>query len=82
MNTFTFYQDTEVKSWVRDYYIVQANSQEEAEKLVQKYDSLEDMEDNGEAEFDERDTNVLFDGVADFEGQKIEIYNNIGEQIK
>ena len=61
---------------------VQANSQEEAEKLVQKYDSLEDMEDNGEAEFDERDTNVLFDGVADFEGQKIEIYNNIGEQIK
>lgn len=82
MNTFTFYQDTEVKSWVRDYYIVQANSQEEAEKLVQKYDSLEDMEDNGDAEFDERDTDVLFYGVADFEGQKIEIYNNIGEQIK
>ena len=44
MAKFRFYQDKEVKTWVRDYYDVEADTLEEAIKRVKDADcTLEDL---------------------------------------
>ena len=63
MATFRFYQDKEVKTWVRDYYNVEAETLEDAMKQIQDAkESLEDLEyDSDNVEFDYRDDSVIFD---------------------
>lgn len=62
MATFSFYQDKEVKTWVRDYYNVEAETLEDAIKQIQEAkESLEDLEfDSDNVEFDYRDDSVIF----------------------
>lgn len=38
---FEFYQDVKVSVWVRQYFSVEAESKEEAVKLVEKYAKIE-----------------------------------------
>lgn len=63
MATFRFYQDKEVKTWVRDYYNVEAETLEDAIKQIQEAkESLEDLEyDSENVEFDYRDDYITFD---------------------
>lgn len=62
MATFRFYQDKEVKTWVRDYYNVEAETLEDAIKQIQEAkESLEDLEfDYDNVEFDYRDDSVIY----------------------
>lgn len=45
MARFDFYQDTEVRCWVRDYYTIEANSLEEAIELAKSGKTLDELED-------------------------------------
>ena len=66
MATFRFYQDKEVKTWVRDYYNVEAETLEDAIKQIQDAkESLEDLEyDSDNVEFDYRDDSVTYDACC------------------
>ena len=43
METFTFYEDCEVKGFVREEYEVEANSYEEALEMINKANGLEEV---------------------------------------
>lgn len=61
MEKFRFYQDKEVKTWVRDYYYVEAESLEDAVKYVKEQnDVMENIENKfpGRVYFDERDVDM------------------------
>ena len=68
MAKFRFYQDKEVKAWVRDYYTIEAETLEEAIKVVKDADcTLEDLEEkDSRAEFQYRDWNWMQDAIFDF----------------
>lgn len=57
MAKYRFYQDKEVKTWVRDYFTVEADTLEEAIKIIEDADtSLDRLEcEDKRVEFDERD---------------------------
>lgn len=61
MAKFRFYQDKEVKTWVRDYYNVEADTLSDAIKQIQDAKkSLEDLEcDSDNVEYDYRDVDVV-----------------------
>lgn len=49
MATFKFYQDTEIKAWVRDYFEVEADSLEDAIELIKKGNTtLDELENQTE----------------------------------
>lgn len=64
---FEFYQDKEIRSWVRDYFTVEADSIEEAILLIKNgNEDLEDLEcDFPEIEFTYRDDNSFFVDMED-----------------
>lgn len=74
MAKFTFYRDEEVTTWIRDYYEVEAESQEEAEEIVRDADDIEDV-----AGWTKRDVDKIFDSMST-RGNS-EIYNEYGEEI-
>lgn len=80
---FEFYQDKEIKSWVRDYFTVEAESLEEAIMLIKNgNEELEDLECDfpGEVEFTYRDDHGLFEDIED--GRWMAIYKaDDGEEI-
>jgi hypothetical protein len=63
MAKFRFFQEKEVKTWVRDYYTVEAESLEEAIKIVEEADtSLDRLEcEDSRVEFDERDMDTAME---------------------
>lgn len=63
MAKFRFYQETEVKTWVRDYYTVEADTIEEAIKIIKDADtSLDRLEcEDKRVEFDERDMDAALE---------------------
>ena len=63
MAKFRFYQETEVKTWVRDYYTVEADTIEEAIKIIKDADtSLDRLEcEDKRVEFDERDMDAAME---------------------
>lgn len=72
MAKFRFYQDKEVKTWVRDYFSVEAETLEEAIEYVKNMGCpFEDDEckKDTKVEFEYRDTDWMFDqiGLADEE---------------
>lgn len=62
MAQYRFYQDKEVKTWIRDYFTVEAESLEDAIKFIQgeekDFDTLEG-EYRDKIEFDVRDNEVI-----------------------
>lgn len=80
MAQFRFYQDTKVTSWTRDYYTIEADSEEDAIKFIKENDmNLEDLEyyNEGRVKFEERDMDAL---LADCEPTGVwEIYSDGGE---
>lgn len=72
MAKFTFYKDIQVSSWVRDKYEVEADTQEEAEKMVRNATDIEDV-----GEFIDR--NIDPDNMV--ETGYSEILNEYGEEI-
>lgn len=72
MAKFTFYKDIQVSSWVRDKYEVEADTQEEAEKMVRNATDIEDV-----GEFIDR--NIDPDNMV--ENGYSEILNEYGEEI-
>lgn len=70
MAKFTFYQDKEVKTWVRDYYQVEANTIEEAIEFIKGVgnDALMDeieYKHPGKVEFNFRDSDWMFEQLVD-----------------
>ena len=77
MATFRFYQDKEVKTWVRDYYEVEADSLEDAIDFIQKEGTnMEQLEYKypDRVSFDERDDDQMFDLMEDQDPTNFEIY--------
>ena len=66
MAKFRFYQDKEVKTWVRDYYNVEAETLDEAIEYVKNMGCpFEDDEckKDTKVEFEYRDTDWMFDQI-------------------
>lgn len=66
MAKFRFYQDKEVKTWVRDYYNVEAETLDEAIEYVKNMGcTFEDDEckNDTKVEFEYRDTDWMFDQI-------------------
>ena len=77
MAKFRFYQDKEVKTWVRDYYEVEADSLEDAIDFIQKEGTnMEQLEYKypDRVSFDERDDDQMFDLLEDQNPTNFEIY--------
>ena len=66
MAKFRFFQEKEVKTWVRDYYTVEADSLEEAIELIKSADtSLDRLEcEDKRVEFDERDMDTAMEWLC------------------
>lgn len=66
MAKFRFYQEKEVKTWVRDYYTVEADTLEEAIKIIKDADtSLDRLEcEDKRVEFDERDMDAAMEWLC------------------
>ena len=73
MAKFRFYQDKEIKTWVRDYYNVEAETLDEAIKYVKNMGCpFEDDEckPNTKVEFEYRDTDWMFDQIIDLANEE------------
>lgn len=68
MAKFRFFQEKEVKTWVRDYYTVEAESLEEAIKIIEDADtSLDRLEcEDKRVEFDERDMDTAMECFCNY----------------
>ena len=66
MAKFRFYQEKKVKTWVRDYYTVEADTLEEAIKIIKDADtSLDRLEcEDKRVEFDERDMDAAMEWLC------------------
>lgn len=66
MAKFRFYQDKEIKTWVRDYFTVEADTLEEAIKIIGDADtSLDRLEcEDKRVEFDERDMDAAMEWLC------------------
>lgn len=66
MAKFRFFQDKEVKTWVRDYFTVEADTLEEAIKIIEDADtSLDRLESKDKrVEFDERDMDAAMEWLC------------------
>ena len=68
MAKFRFYQDKEVKTWVRDYFNVEAETLDEAIEYVKNmgcpFDD-EELKPKSKVEFEYRDTDWMFDQIID-----------------
>ena len=74
MAKFRFYQDKEVKAWVRDYFTIEAETLEEAIKIVKDADcTLEDLEEkNSNVDFQYRVWDRMPDALCDScDGQEV-----------
>lgn len=68
MAKFRFYQDKEVKTWVRDYFNVEAETLDEAIEYVKNMgETFEDNEchNDTKVEFDGRDWDWSYDQLVD-----------------
>lgn len=68
MAKFRFYQDKEIKTWVRDYFNVEAETLDEAIEYVKNMGCpFEDDEckPKSKVEFEYRDTDWMFDQIID-----------------
>lgn len=78
MAKFRFYQEFEVTRKLREYYEIEANSLEEAREMASEVCDLEDL---GEAEFDEvQELEPEFD--RNFLKSAITMYDSEGEEIE
>lgn len=68
MAKFRFYQDKEIKTWVRDYYNVEAETLDDAIEYVKNmgcpFEDDECMKDT-KVEFEYRDTDWMIDNLID-----------------
>lgn len=66
MAKFRFYQDKEVRTWVRDYFNVEADTLEEAIKIIEDADTSLDRLECGDkrVEFDERDMDAAMEWLC------------------
>ena len=68
MAKFRFYQDKEVKTWVRDYYNVEAETLDEAIEYVKNMGCPfedDELKPKSKVEFEYRDTDWMFDQIID-----------------
>lgn len=68
MAKFRFYQDREVKTWVRDYYNVEAETLDKAIEYVKNMGcpfNDDECKPNTKVEFEYRDTDWMFDQIID-----------------
>lgn len=66
MAKFRFYQDKEVKTWVRDYFNVEAETLDEAIEYVKNMGrpfEQDEFKPNSKVEFEYRDTDWMFDHI-------------------
>ena len=68
MAKFRFYQDKEIKTWVRDYFNVEAETLDEAIEYVKNmgcpFDD-EELKPKSKVEFEYRDTDWMIDNLID-----------------
>lgn len=70
MTKFRFYQDKEVKTWVRDFYNVEAETLEEAIEYVKNMGCTFDDDEckpDTRAEFIERDMDLTLNCITEYE---------------
>ena len=68
MAKYRFYQDKEVKTWVRDYYNVEAETLDEAIEYVKNMGCPfedDELKPKSKVEFEYRDTDWMFDQIID-----------------
>ena len=68
MAKFRFYQDKEVKTWVRDYFNVEAETLDEAIEYVKNMGcpfEEDECKKDTKVEFEYRDTDWMFDQIID-----------------
>ena len=66
MAKFRFYQDKEIKTWVRDYYNVEAETLDEEIKYVKNMGCPfkdDELKPKSKVEFEYRDTDWMFDQI-------------------
>lgn len=68
MAKFRFFQDKEVKTWVRDYFNVEAETLDEAIEYVKNMGcpfENDECKPNTKVEFEYRDTDWMFEQIID-----------------
>ena len=73
MAKFRFYQDKEIRTWVRDYFNVEAETLDEAIKYVKNMGCpFEDDEckKDTKVEFEYRDTDWMIDNIIDLANEE------------
>ena len=68
MAKFRFYQDKEIKTWVRDYFNVEAETLDEAIEYVKNMGcpfEVDECKPDTKVQFEYRDTDWMFDQIID-----------------
>ena len=84
MAKFRFFQDKEVKTWVRDYFNVEAETLDEAIEYVKNMGCpFEDDELmlNSKVEFEYRDTDWMIDNLIDLANQEPTRYSIFSKDL-
>lgn len=78
MAQFRFYQDKEVKTWVRDYFTVEAESLEDAIQFIKDNDTDMDKLENkcgDKVEFVMRNTEVMLNSFCEDEFSRYSVFS-------
>ena len=73
MAKFRFYQDKEVKTWVRDYFNVEAETLDEAIEYVKNMGCPfedDELKPKSKVEFEYRDTDWMIDNIIDLANEE------------
>ena len=73
MAKFRFYQDKEVKTWVRDYFNVEAETLDEAIEYVKNMGCPfedDELKPKSKVEFEYRDTDWMIDNLIDLANEE------------
>lgn len=83
MAKFSFYQDKEVKTWVRDYFEVEAETKEEAIAFLKEQEkSLESLEyeHKDKVQWEERDNEVMLNSFEDYTPLRFSIFDSADDE--
>ena len=73
MAKFRFYQDKEIKTWVRDYFNVEAETLDEAIEYVKNMGCPfedDELKPKSKVEFEYRDTDWMIDNLIDLANEE------------
>ena len=84
MAKFRFYQDKEVKTWVRDYFNVEAETLDEAIEYVKNMGCPfedDELKPKSKVEFEYRDTDWMIDNLIDLANEEPTRYSIFSKDL-